>query len=41
MVFHLVPGIYVAGEHAIFISETVTPSGCEPITSFPRGLFAV
>ena len=43
MVFHLVPGIYVPGEHAIVISETVavTPSGCEPITNFPRELFVV
>ena len=43
MVFHLVPGIYVPGEHAIVISETVavTATGCEPITRFPRGLFVV
>ena len=31
MVFHLVPGIYVPGRHAIVISETVavTAEGCE------------
>jgi Xaa-Pro dipeptidase len=41
MVFHLVPGIYVPGEHVIVISETVavTETGCEVITDFPRDLF--
>ena len=43
MVFHLVPGIYVPGEHVVIISETVavTDTGCEVITSFPRDLFVV
>lgn len=43
MVFHLVPGIYVPGEHVVVISETVavTDTGCEVITSFPRDLFVV
>jgi Xaa-Pro dipeptidase len=43
MTFHLVPGIYDLGRHAIVISETVlvTPTGREVITSFPRELFVV
>lgn len=43
MVFHLVPGIYVAGSHVVVISETVavTADGCERITDFPRDLFVV
>jgi Xaa-Pro dipeptidase len=43
MVFHLVPGIYVPGEHVVVISETVavTATGCERITDVPRELFVV
>ena len=43
MVFHLVPGIYIPGDCAVVISETVavTVDGCECITSFPRDLFVV
>jgi Xaa-Pro dipeptidase len=43
MVFHLVPGIYVPGEHVVVISETVvvTSDGCECLTDYPRALFQV
>jgi Xaa-Pro dipeptidase len=43
MVFHLVPGIYVPGRHAVVISETVavTATGAERVIDFPRELFVV
>ncbi|MGN6548801.1 MAG: M24 family metallopeptidase [Pararhizobium sp.] len=43
MTFHLVPGIYVPKRFVVVISETVvvTASGCEALTSYPRGLFTV
>lgn len=41
MVFHLVPGIYVPGRHAVVVSETVavTASGAERVVDYPRALF--
>lgn len=43
MVFHLVPGIYVAGKHVVVISDTVvvTATGCERLTQYPREVFIV
>ena len=43
MVFHLVPGIYAPGRHAVVISETVivTPTGIERAVEFPQNLFVV
>lgn len=41
MTFHLVPGFFELGKHAIIVSESVlvTKTGCEVLTSFPRELF--
>lgn len=43
MVFHLVPGVYVPGRHAVVISETVAvgSSGAERLVPFPREVFPV
>jgi Xaa-Pro dipeptidase len=41
MVFHLVPGIYVPGRHAVVISETVAvgADGAERLVDYPRAVF--
>ncbi len=43
MVFHLVPGIYTPGRHAVVISETVAigPAGAERIVDYPADIFSV
>lgn len=43
MVFHLVPGLYVSGQFAVVISETVivTPGGVERVVDVPPDLFVV
>lgn len=41
MVFHLVPGIYVPGRHAVVVSETVAVGalGAERLVDYPREVF--
>lgn len=43
MVFHIPPGVFIYGEVGIAFSETVTvtETGCEVITSYPRRLFVI